>query len=87
MKRLSSLLLLVIFPAVANASYMGGPEVLQYFVIVLLFGLCFSIFTSIERDEDGAMSSFKFAKFFLLLIMSFLAALVAGVVGFSVGRS
>ena len=86
MKRLSSLLLLVIFPAITNASYMGGPEVVQYFFIVFLFGLCFSIFASMERDEDGAMSSFKFAKFFLLLMLSFFAALAAGVVGLSVGR-
>lgn len=70
----------------AYASYMGGPEVFEYFWGVLFSGGVVSIFLSIVRDNEGRLVGFKPVKFILLVALAFCLAIFAGLLGLAVGR-
>jgi len=65
---------------------MGGPEVFQYFFVVLFLGLATAFFSALVRDEEGKLVSFKVGRFFGIILVSIMAAIIAGFVGCEVGR-
>lgn len=77
---------MLVLPVNAYASYMGGPEVFQYFFGVFLLGVTIGIISSIKQNPEGTVSEFKFARFFVITFLSFVLALIAGFIGLVIGR-
>jgi len=55
---------------------MEAQEALQFFWGVMLFGLIVSFFNSMIRGDEGTIDSFKIGRFFLILFLSFIVAII-----------